>query len=98
MKLPKIDPKKFIPNIPISLCCTVFSLWGVLFLGVILAFCDTYPVMKGSMLDADFDFTLLRINLGVAIAMYLAFVIGCGIWAVIQIIKKIRTGSTVEYY
>ncbi|ELP88357.1 hypothetical protein EIN_227900 [Entamoeba invadens IP1] len=91
--------KKCIPNLLCSLFCTFFSIWGTLFLVVILATCDNYPVKKGKLLDftAD-DFVTLRIQTGIAAGFYLLFVIGCGIWSGIQIFKKIKTGNKVEYY
>ena len=98
--LSKIKSKlrKLVPNLPCSLFCTFFSLWGAIFLLVLCIFVDTYPVKKGELLNPDYDFTPLRINIGVAALLYGLFVVGCGIWAGILIFRKIKFGNRIEYY
>ncbi|BFU23120.1 acetyltransferase, GNAT family [Entamoeba histolytica] len=81
-----------------SLFCTMLSIWGAIFLVILCIFADSYTVKKGKMLKDDFDFLLLRINLGVAAGLYGLFVIGCGVWSVILIIKQVHSGNKVEYY
>ena len=90
--------KKFIPNLPVSLFCSVFSLWGFLFLLVICIFADSYPVKKGALLAEDFDFKKMRIHTAIASIIYLVMLIGFGVWSVILIIKKVKFGKKVEYY
>ena len=90
--------KKFIPNLPVSLFCSVFSLWGCLFLAVICVFADSYPVKKGKLLAEDFDFKAMRIHTAIAAILYLILLIGFGIWSTILIIRKVKFGKKVEYY
>ena len=74
-------------------------MWGTVFLAVLAAFANTYPVKKGKIeFFTDDEIVTLQIHLGIAAGLYLLFVIGCGIWAGILIIKKIRTGNRIEYY
>ena len=69
------------------MCCTIFSIWGVITLCILGAFLNYSGINMGEIRDEDISKD--RKHVFGAAGIYLAFVLGCGIrWAYLQRMKK----------